>query len=72
MNWERIESNWRHYKGNARRHWAKLSDAELDLIAGNRERLADKIREVYGVSQEIAEKQLASWQGAQKESSPFK
>ncbi|HEY7237856.1 MAG TPA: general stress protein CsbD [Burkholderiales bacterium] len=72
MNWERIELNWRHYKGNARRHWVKLSEAELDLVGGNRERLAEKIREVYGVSSEIAEKQLASWQGAQKESSPFK
>ena len=72
MNWERIESNWRHYKGNARRHWVKLSEEQLDFVAGNRERLAEKIREVYGVSQEIAEKQLASWQGAQKESSPFK
>jgi uncharacterized protein YjbJ (UPF0337 family) len=72
MNWERIELNWRHYKGNARRHWVKLSEEQLDFVAGNRERLADKIREVYGVSQEIAEKQLASWQGAQKENSPFK
>ena len=72
MNWERIESNWWHYKGNAGRHWVKLSVQELDLIAGNRERLAEKIREVYGVSREIAEKQLALWQGAQKESSPFK
>jgi uncharacterized protein YjbJ (UPF0337 family) len=72
MNWERIEVNWKHYKGNAKRHWVKLSDQELEVIAGNRERLADKISEVYGVSREIAEKQLASWQGAQKEGSPFK
>jgi uncharacterized protein YjbJ (UPF0337 family) len=72
MNWERIEVNWKHYKGNAKRHWVKLSEEELEVIAGDRERLAEKIRQVYGVSREIAEKQLASWQGAQKESSPFK
>jgi uncharacterized protein YjbJ (UPF0337 family) len=72
MNWERIAGNWQHFKGNAKRHWVKLSDEELDAIAGNRERLAGKIQEVYGVSKEIAEKQLAAWQGAQKENSPFK
>ena len=72
MNWDRIERNWQHYKGNAKRHWVKLSDEQLDLVAGNRDRLAGKISEVYGVSKEIAEKQLESWQRAQKEDSPFK
>ena len=72
MNWERIEANWTHYKGNAKRHWVKLSDAQLDTIAGKRELLAGKIQEVYGLSPEVAEKQLGSWQSAQKENRPFK
>lgn len=72
MNWARIEANWKHYKGNAKRHWVKLSDEQLDTIAGKRELLAGKIQEVYGLSPEIAEKQLVSWQSAQKENSPFK
>jgi uncharacterized protein YjbJ (UPF0337 family) len=72
MTWDRIERNWQHYKGNAKRHWGKLSDEQLDLVAGNRDQLAGKIQEVYGVSKEIAEKQLTSWQHAQKENSPFK
>ena len=72
MIWDRIERNWQHYKGNAKRHWAKLSDEQLELVAGNRDQLAGKIQEVYGVSKEIAEKQLESWQRAQKENSPFK
>jgi len=72
MEWARIEGNWNHFKGNAKRHWVKLSDEQLDAVAGKREQLAEKIREVYGVSREIAEKQIASWQGAQKENSPFK
>lgn len=72
MDWDRIEGNWQHFKGNARRHWAKLSEGELEAIAGNRELLAGKIREAYGVSKEIAEKQLAEWQRAQRERSPFR
>jgi uncharacterized protein YjbJ (UPF0337 family) len=72
MIWDRIERNWQHYKGNAKRHWIKLSDEQLDLVAGNRDQLAVRIQEVYGVPKEIAEKQLASWQDAQKDNSRFK
>ena len=72
MDWERIEGNWAHFKGNAGRHWPKLSPEQLELVAGNRDQLAQKIREVYGVSREIAEKQLAEWQRAQRERSPFR
>ena len=71
MDWARIEGNWKHYKGNAGRHWVRLSADELERVAGNRERLAEAIERVYGVSKEAAEKQLASWQGAQKEKNPF-
>lgn len=72
MDWDRIEGNWQHFKGNAKRHWSKLSDEQLDVVAGKRALLAGKIQEVYGVSKEIAERQLAAWQNAQKENSPFK
>jgi uncharacterized protein YjbJ (UPF0337 family) len=72
MDWEQIEGNWKHFKGNAKRHWVKLSDEELEAVAGKRERLAGKIQEVYGLSKEIAEKQLADWQRAQRERSPFR
>jgi uncharacterized protein YjbJ (UPF0337 family) len=71
MDWDRIEGNWQHYRDNARRHWVKLSPGQLEGVAGSRERLAVAIQEAYGVSKEIAEKQLASWQGAQKEKNPF-
>jgi uncharacterized protein YjbJ (UPF0337 family) len=66
MNWERIEGNWEHYRGNAKRRWLKLTDEQLDLTWGKREELAAKIEQAYGISRDQAEKQLASWQGAQK------
>ena len=67
MDWDRIERNWQHFKGNARRHWRKLTAAELDAIAGSRAELATHIQEAYRLSSEQAEAQLASWQQAQKE-----
>jgi len=72
MNWDRIERNWQHFKGNAGRHWVKLTDEQLVAVAGNRDRLAATIQQVYGMSKDIAEKQLAAWQGAQKDRSPFR
>lgn len=67
MEWDRIERNWQHFKGNALRHWRKLSAAELDAIAGSRAELAIHIQAAYRLSSEQAELQLASWQRAQKE-----
>jgi uncharacterized protein YjbJ (UPF0337 family) len=67
MDWARIAANWEHFKGNALRHWPKLSAEELDAIAGNREQLAAHIERAYRLSLEEAEKQLDSWQQAQKE-----
>src|SRR5688572_18777212 len=72
MNWDRIERNWKVFKANAKRHWVKLSDEQLDLVAGKRDQLVRKIEQVYGISTEMAERQLAAWQSAQRESSPFK
>ena len=67
MNWERIEGNWTHFKGNAKRHWVKLSVEQLDVIAGKRDRLSGNIQEAYGISKEEAEKQLATWQNSIKD-----
>ena len=54
-------------RGNVKQQWGKLSDDQLDVIAGKREHLAGKIQEAYGVSKDEAEKQLAAWQDRQKE-----
>lgn len=68
MNWDRIEGNWKQFKGNAKQQWGKLTDDELDVIAGRRETLAGKIQEAYGVTKDAAEQQLADWQTRMKDS----
>jgi uncharacterized protein YjbJ (UPF0337 family) len=66
MNWDRIEGNWKQLKGNVKQQWGKLTDDQLDVIAGRRDSLAGKIQETYGVSKDEAEKQLAAWEKLQK------
>ena len=67
MNWDRIEGNWKQFKGNAKQQWGKLTDDELEIIAGKRDNLAGKIQETYGLSKDEAEKQLSAWQTRMKE-----
>jgi len=67
MNWDRIEGNWKQFKGTAKVKWGKLTDDELDVIAGRREHLAGKIQEAYGITLETTEDQIAQWQADQKE-----
>jgi uncharacterized protein YjbJ (UPF0337 family) len=62
MNWDRIEGNWKQFKGNARQQWARLTDDQLDVIAGKRDVLLGRIQELYGISKEESEKQLADWE----------
>jgi uncharacterized protein YjbJ (UPF0337 family) len=72
MDWKLIQSNWGQYKLNARMRWSRLSLDELDRIAGDREKLAGRISEVYGMSAEEAELQLAAWRAALREVDPLR
>ena len=62
MNWDRIEGNWKQLKGKTVEKWGKLTDDDLDVIAGRRDQLAGKIQERYGVAKDEAEAQVAAWE----------
>jgi uncharacterized protein YjbJ (UPF0337 family) len=72
MNWDRIEGNWKQFKGNVKEQWGKLTDDQLDVIAGRRDQLTGKIQESYGISKGIAEEQVADWQKRMKDIAPSK
>lgn len=62
MNWDRIEGNWTQLKGKVREQWGKLTDDDIDVVAGKREQLSGKIQERYGIAKDEADKQLDQWQ----------
>jgi uncharacterized protein YjbJ (UPF0337 family) len=62
MNWDSIQGNWKQVMGRAKEQWGKLTDDDLDVVAGRRDQLAGKIQMRYGVAKDEAEKQLAEWQ----------
>jgi uncharacterized protein YjbJ (UPF0337 family) len=58
MNWEQVEGKWKQYSGKAKEKWGKLTDDDLQQIAGRRDQLVGKIQERYGIAKEQAESQI--------------
>jgi len=61
MNWDRIAGNWKQFTGAARSQWGKLTDDEVDQVAGEREKLVGMVQERYGIAKDEAEKQVDEW-----------
>jgi uncharacterized protein YjbJ (UPF0337 family) len=58
MKWEQVEGNWKQVRGSFKEKWGKLTDDDLDRIAGKREQLVGKIQEAYGLEKQAAEKEV--------------
>ncbi|WP_298924582.1 CsbD family protein [uncultured Ramlibacter sp.] len=63
MNQDRIEGNWKQVKGKVKEQWGKLTDDDLDVIAGKRDQLLGRIQERHGIAKDEAEKQVKTWEG---------
>ena len=61
MNWNQIEGKWKEVKGAVKEKWGKLTDNDLDMIAGKRDNLVGKLQQRYGITKEEAEKQTDRW-----------
>jgi len=62
MNQDRIEGNWKQFKGKVKEQWGKLTDDDLDVIAGKRDQLLGRIQERHGVAKDEAENQVKNWE----------
>jgi uncharacterized protein YjbJ (UPF0337 family) len=62
MDWDRISGNWEHWRGRIRDRWGRLTEDQLDVIAGQRDQLAGQIEVSYGLSRDEAERQLRTWE----------
>ena len=62
MNWDRIEGNWKQVTGRAKVQWGKLTNDDLDVIAGKRDQLLGRIQERHGVAKDEAEVQVRNFE----------
>jgi uncharacterized protein YjbJ (UPF0337 family) len=61
MDWDRIEGNWKQVKGKVKEKWGKLTDDDLDVINGRRDRLEDRIHKRYGFANDHVRKEVDDW-----------
>lgn len=58
MNKDILGGMWKQLKGEVRRKWGKLTDDDVEEIAGQRDKFVGKLQEKYGYTREDAEMQL--------------
>jgi uncharacterized protein YjbJ (UPF0337 family) len=61
MNWDQVKGNWKQVQGEAQKQWGKLTNDDLDVIAGERTKLVGKLQEHYGYAKDKAESEADSW-----------
>lgn len=58
MNKDILQGMWKQVRGDIKTKWGKLTDDELDQVAGQRDKLLGLIQQKYGENREAAEAAL--------------
>ena len=61
MNWDRVEGNWKQFKGKAKQKWAELTDDDIEGLKGKKDELVGKIQERKGIARDRAEQEVKEW-----------
>lgn len=56
MNWNQVKTNWTGVREQIHARWGKLTEADLNAIAGSRSELITRLRQRYDLSEKKAEK----------------
>ena len=62
MNQDRLRGRWKQIKGKVQEQWGKLTDDDLDVIAGRRDQLLGRIQQRHGIAKDEADRQLTDWE----------
>jgi uncharacterized protein YjbJ (UPF0337 family) len=62
MNWDTIKGDWKQFKGKVKEAWGKLTDDDLEIIAGRRDQLVGMIQKNYGITRDEAETQVRDFE----------
>jgi len=61
MNWDQIEGKWTEVKGEIRRRWGNLTDDDLEVIAGSKDKFIGRLQQRYGIAKDEAARQADEW-----------
>lgn len=65
MNADVFEGKWQQLKGEVRSQWGKLTDDDMERVAGSIEKLVGRIQERYGYARERAAEEVEAFFGRQ-------
>ena len=66
MDWNRVEGNWKQFKGKVKEKWGNLTNDDLDRVAGRRDQLEGIIQERYGVAKDQVRQDIDRWLDSQR------
>jgi uncharacterized protein YjbJ (UPF0337 family) len=61
MNQDQLLGKWKQLRGAVKQHFGKLTDDDLNIIAGKRDMLIGKLQERYGYAREEAQRRADEW-----------
>jgi uncharacterized protein YjbJ (UPF0337 family) len=61
MTWNVVESKWTQLRGSLRHRWGRLTEDDLDVIAGHRDVFITRVQERYSISKEEARQRIDEW-----------
>jgi uncharacterized protein YjbJ (UPF0337 family) len=53
-----LQGNWKQLKGNVKEWWGDLTDDDITMIDGKRDKLVGALQERYGYAKERAENEV--------------
>lgn len=66
MNEDILKGKWKQAKGEVQKKWGKLTNDDVDVIDGEREKLEGRLQERYGYSKEEAKREVDNFMKSHK------
>ena len=61
MNEDILKGKWSEMKGEAKKRWGKLTDDDLMVISGEKDKLVGALQKQYGYTKDEAEEEYNSF-----------
>lgn len=56
-----LKNEWRRFRGEVHKEWSELTDDDIDMIAGDYDRLVARIQQRYGRSRSEARREVDAY-----------
>jgi uncharacterized protein YjbJ (UPF0337 family) len=61
MNWDRVQGDWKQFKGKVREKWGNLTENDVEALNGQRQQLEGILQERYGYTKDQVKKAVDDW-----------